>query len=111
MTTFMSHHSQGNATMHRSTHTSQSSIGRDFMTFGNEGLSVHRANERRAAERHQNQINAALQASRPPPWVRRWLGSLTTALGTRVSGKAAQIQERETLLPTSAPETEMAATR
>jgi hypothetical protein len=81
------------------------------MTFGNEGLSVHRANERRAAERTQNQINAALQASRPTPWVRRWLGSLTTALGTGVSGKAAQIQERETLLPASALETELAATR
>ena len=97
--------------MNRTPHTSQSSIGRDFIAFGNEGLSVHRANERRAAERNQNQINAALHASRPTPWVRRWLGNMMIALGTGVSGKAAQIQERETLLPAPAPETELAATR
>ena len=97
--------------MYRTTHRSQPSIGRDFITFGNEALSVHRATERRTIELHQNQINAALRATRPTPWVRRWLGALMISLGTGISGKAAQIQEREMLLPACAPEGELAATR
>lgn len=97
--------------MYRTTAPSQSSIGRDFITFGHEALAVHRAMERRAAEINQNEIHAALRATRPAPWVRRWLGTLMISLGTGISGKAGRIQEREPARPACAPEAELAATR
>jgi hypothetical protein len=96
--------------MSRTTHTS-SSIGREFMTFGPEGMAVHRADERRAEERQRNQITHALRATQQTPWLRRALGTMMIALGTGISGKAARIQEREATSPLPEARGKLAPTR
>jgi hypothetical protein len=97
--------------MYRTTQPQPSSISRDFITFGHEALAVHRAEERRTAERHRARINQTLQATRQTPWPRRALGTMMIALGTGISGKAARIQEREATSPRPGSGTRLVPTR
>lgn len=94
--------------MYRTNSAQHLSIGHDLMTFGNEGIATHRAAERRTTEIERDHLNLALHASRPTPRTRRWLGTMMIALGTGISGKAAQIQEREATIPAPLPEVELA---
>ena len=94
--------------MNRTNQTSSS--GRDFFTYGNEGLAVNRAEERRAAEQQRYQVKQALHATHQTPWGRRVLGSLMIELGTRMSGEAARIREREATSPLVESSAKMATT-
>ncbi len=73
------------------------SISHDLLTFGHEGLGVHRANERRAAEQDRDRIKATLRASGAPSPARRWLGNAMIAIGTGIAGKAALAPRPEDL--------------
>lgn len=97
--------------MDRTHQPTSSSIGRDFITFGHEGLAVHRAEERRVAELQRHEMKQALRASRQTPWAQRTLGSLMIALGTKLSGRAAHMPEREATSPLPENGTSLAPSR
>ena len=63
------------------------SIADDFFTFGNDGIGLHLAEERRIAERERNRL-----AARHPRRVgtfRRRLGALLIAAGQDILGECA----------------------
>ncbi len=110
-TLFVPYSSLRSASMYRANQPTSSSIGRDFISFGHEALGVHCAEERRIAELQRNELKRTLRASRQTPWARRTLGTLMIALGTKLSGKAARMPEREATRPLPESRARLAPTR
>jgi hypothetical protein len=69
---------------HRQSST-QHSIANDFFTFGNDGIGLHHAAERRVAERERNRL-ATHQPHRVGAFRRR-LGALLIAAGQDIRGE------------------------
>lgn len=61
-------------------------IAHDFLTFGNDGIGLNRAAERRAEEQANHQVAASLAAPDTLHVVRRWLGNVLIATGTAIAG-------------------------
>jgi len=72
--------------MNHPSHPSRNSMSRDFLTFGNDGIGLNRAFERRAAEQAHYHVAASLGAPGALLFVRRWLGNLLIATGAAISG-------------------------
>jgi|GEM_PF-4868534 len=83
------------------------STGRDFLTFGNEALAVHRADERRTVESHRNHLAHTLRDMGQTSPARRWLGTLMIGLGTLIAGNPARTPQRDG----TTPDTTLAPTR
>ncbi len=67
-------------------HPSPTSMSQDFLTFGNEGIALNRAAERRAVEQADNHLAVTLQIPSPLVSLRRWLGNALIATGAAISG-------------------------
>ncbi len=61
-------------------------IAHDFLTYGNNGIGVNRAFERRAEEQANHQVNLLTRGPGRSISFRRRLGSLLIASGTAISG-------------------------
>lgn len=72
--------------MNHPTHPSRNSMSQDFFTFGNEGIGLNQAAERRAVEQADRHLAAALHTPGPLGSLRRRAGSLLIAIGTAVAG-------------------------
>lgn len=69
--------------MHHYYSTHRSSIGRDFMTFGNEAVGVHRAMELRDVRHHHMHARGTTQ---PLAGFRYGLGGMMISLGSWLAG-------------------------
>ncbi|MEJ7902494.1 MAG: hypothetical protein WKF63_11655 [Thermomicrobiales bacterium] len=67
-------------------HPSSNSVSRDFLTYGNDGIGVNRAFERRIEERSRYQADLLARGPNGSLSFRRKLGSLLIAAGTAISG-------------------------
>lgn len=70
----------------RPTARTESTSTRDFLTYGNAGIELARANERRANDLAGAEALPSLSRLLP---ARRWLGSHLIALGRHVAGAPA----------------------
>lgn len=88
-----------------------SSIGQDFMTFGNESVGVHHAIQNRLAQAERHQIITNLRDEDQPSGIRNRLGIMMISLGTLIAGKTAHMQERQATRPSSSPKSGFVPTR
>jgi hypothetical protein len=72
-------------------HASGTPISHDFFTFGNDGIGLHHAEERRANERERNRL--AGYRPRPVSAFRRRLGALLISAGQDLRGECAPVPQ------------------
>ncbi len=68
------------ANVHRHT------VSHDFLTFGNHGIELNRAAERRAHEATNRRLAASFGTASPATSIRQRVGALLISAGTALSG-------------------------
>ncbi len=72
--------------MNHPAYVQKHTVSNDFLTFGNDGIALNRAAERRAQEQASHQVAASLGAPDTLHVVRRWLGNVLIAAGGAIAG-------------------------
>ncbi len=87
------------------------SVGQDFMTFGNEAIGVHHAIQRRLVDAERHVIITNIRNRTQPTGIRNRLGGMMIALGTHLAGKTIDLQERQATMPAPEPKSGFVPTR
>ena len=85
--------------MNHPSHPFRNSMSSDFLTFGNQGIELNRALERRANERARDYLDATdsrLAVGRPLLTMRSLIGAALIAVGGTIAGAAPSAEPEAT---------------